>query len=103
MGRSRREAFRNLADRAGVEDLQALVAILIQTDRFGTNVGQALRTFSDSLRTKRRQRAEELAAKLAIKMIVPMVLFIFPVVFIVMLGPDLIAIVIDLIPAVSVE
>ena len=101
MGRSRHEAFRNLAGRTGVEDLQALVAILIQTDRFGTNVGQALRTFSDSLRTKRRQRAEELAAKLAIKMIVPMVLFIFPGVFIVMLGPALIAIVNKLIPAMS--
>jgi len=101
MGRSRHEAFRNLAGRTGVEDLQALVAILIQTDRFGTNVGQALRTFSDSLRTKRRQRAEELAAKLAIKMIVPMVLFIFPGVFIVMLGPALIAIVNNLIPAMS--
>ena len=101
MGRSRREAFRNLADRAGVEDLQALVAILIQTDRFGTNVGQALRTFSDSLRTKRKQRAEEQAAKLAIKMIVPMVLFIFPGVFIVMLGPALLSIVNNLIPAMA--
>ena len=101
MGRSRHEAFRNLADRCGIEDLQALVAILIQTDRFGTNVGQALRTFSDSLRTKRRQRAEEQAAKLAIKMIVPMVLFIFPGVFIVMLGPALLAIVNNLIPAMA--
>jgi tight adherence protein C len=101
MGRSRHEAFRNLAERTGVEDLQALVAILIQTDRFGTNVGQALRTFSDSLRTRRRQRAEEQAAKLAIKMIVPMVLFIFPAVFIVMLGPALINIVTNLIPAMT--
>jgi len=101
MGRSRHEAFRNLADRSGVEDLQALVAILIQTDRFGTNVGQALRTFSDSLRTKRKQRAEEQAAKLAIKMIVPMVLFIFPGVFIVMLGPALLSIVNNLIPAMA--
>jgi tight adherence protein C len=101
MGRSRHEAFRNLADRTGVEDLQALVAILIQTDRFGTNVGQALRTFSDSLRIKRRQRAEEQAAKLAVKMIVPMVLFVFPAIFIVMLGPALIAIVTNLIPAMT--
>ena len=101
MGRSRAEAFRNLAARTGVEDLQALVAILIQTDRFGTNVGQALRTFSDSLRTKRRQRAEEQAAKLSIKMIVPMVLFIFPGVFIVMLGPAFISIVTKLIPLMT--
>src|SRR3989454_10359476 len=60
MGRSRHEAFRNLADRTGVEDLQALVAILIQTDRFGTNVGQALRTFSDSLRTRSEEHTSEL-------------------------------------------
>ena len=101
MGRSRSDAFRNLAERTGVEDLKALVAVLIQTDRFGTSVGQALRTFSDSLRTKRRQRAEEQAAKLAIKMVVPMVLFIFPSVFIVILGPAFIQIVRDLLPALA--
>ena len=101
MGRSRTDALRNLAERTGVEDLKALVAILIQTDRFGTSVGQALRTFSDSLRVKRRQRAEEQAAKLAIKMVVPMVLFIFPGVFIVILGPAFIAIIRDLLPTLS--
>ena len=101
MGRSRADALRNLADRTGVEDLKALVAILIQTDKFGTSVGQALRTFSDSLRIKRRQRAEEQAAKLAIKMVVPMVLFIFPGVFIVVLGPAFIAIVRDLLPTLA--
>jgi len=101
MGRSRSDAFRNLADRTGVEDLKALVAILIQTDRFGTSVGQALRTFSDSLRTKRRQVAEEKAAKLAIKMVVPMMLFIFPGILIVILGPAMIAIVRDLLPALA--
>lgn len=101
MGRSRADAWRNLADRTGVEDLKALVAILIQTDRFGTSVGQALRTFSDSLRTKRRQRAEEQAAKLAIKMIVPMVVFIFPGVFIVILGPAFISIARDLLPTLA--
>jgi tight adherence protein C len=101
MGRSRSDAFRNLAERTGVEDLKALIAILIQTDRFGTSVGQALRTFSDALRTKRRQRAEEQAAKLAIKMIVPMVMFIFPGVFIVILGPAAIAIVRDLLPKLT--
>jgi len=101
MGRSRADAFRNLAERTGVEDLKALVAILIQTDKFGTSVGQALRIFSDSLRTKRRQRAEEKAAKLAIKMVVPMVVFIFPGVFIVILGPAFIAIVRDLMPMLA--
>lgn len=101
MGRSRADALRNLAERTGVEDLKALVAILIQTDRFGTSVGQALRTFSDSLRTKRRQRAEEAAAKLAIKMVIPMVVFIFPGVFIVILGPAFIAIIRDLLPTLS--
>jgi tight adherence protein C len=101
MGRSRSEAFRNLADRTGVEDLKALVAILIQTDRFGTSVAQALRTFSDGLRVKRRQRAEELAAKLAIKMVLPMVLFIFPGVFVVILGPAFIAIIRDLLPTLA--
>jgi tight adherence protein C len=101
MGRSRSDAFRNLAERTGVEDLKALVAILIQTDRFGTSVGQALRTYSDSLRTKRRQRAEEKAAKLAIKMVLPMVMFIFPGVFIVILGPAFIAIIRDLLPTLA--
>jgi tight adherence protein C len=101
MGRSRSDALRNLAERTGVEDLKALVAILIQTDRFGTSVGQALRTFSDSMRVKRRQRAEELAAKLAIKMVIPMVVFIFPGVFIVILGPAFIAIIRDLLPTLS--
>jgi tight adherence protein C len=98
MGRSRSDAFRNLADRTGVDDLKALVAILIQTDRFGTSAGQALRTFSEAMRVKRRQRAEEQAAKLAIKMVIPMVLFIFPGVFIVILGPAFITIIRDLLP-----
>ena len=101
MGRSRSDAFRNLSDRTGVEDLKALVAILIQTDKFGTSVGQALRTFSEAMRVKRRQRAEELAAKLAIKMVVPMVLFIFPGVFIVILGPAFIVIIRDLLPTLA--
>ena len=103
MGRSRSDALRNLAERTGVDDLRALVAILIQTDKFGTSVGQALRTFSESLRTKRRQRAEEQAAKLAIKMVVPMVVFIFPGVFIVILGPAFITILRDLLPTLAGE
>src|SRR5439155_25358666 len=72
MGRSRAESLRNLGVRTGVDDIKALCAILIQTDRFGTSVGQALRTSSESLRTKRRQRAEEKAAKLPVKMIPPL-------------------------------
>jgi tight adherence protein C len=101
MGRSRSDAFRNLSERTGVEDLKALVAILIQTDKFGTSVGQALRTFSEAMRVKRRQRAEEMAAKLAIKMVIPMVLFIFPGVFIVILGPAFIVIIRDLLPTLA--
>jgi len=101
LGRSRAQAFRNLSERTGVEDLKSLVAVLIQTDRFGTSISQALRTFSDTLRTKRRQRAEEKAAKLPVKMIIPMVLFIFPAVLIVLLGPAFISIANDLIPTLG--
>jgi tight adherence protein C len=90
MGKTRLEALRSLAERTGVDDIQALVATLVQTDRFGTSVAHSLRIHSDDLRTKRRQRAEELAAKTAIKMIFPLVLFIFPALFVVILGPALI-------------
>jgi tight adherence protein C len=101
MGRNRTEAFRNLAMRTGVEDLKALVAILIQTDRFGTSVGQSLRVFADSLRVKRQQRARERAAKLPIKMIPIMVLFIFPSIFVVVVGPAVIQIVRALLPVLG--
>jgi tight adherence protein C len=101
MGRNRTEAFRNLAMRTGVEDLKALVAILIQTDRFGTSVGQSLRVFADSLRVKRQQRARERAAKLPIKMIPIMVLFIFPSIFVVVVGPAVIQIIRALIPVLG--
>jgi tight adherence protein C len=101
MGRNRTEAFRNLAVRTGVEDLKALVAILIQTDRFGTSVGQSLRVFADSLRVKRQQRARERAAKLPIKMIPVMVLFIFPSIFVVVVGPAVIQIVRQLLPVLG--
>jgi tight adherence protein C len=99
MGRSRADSLRNLGRRTGVDDLKALCAILIQTDRFGTSVGQALRTYSESLRTKRRQRAEEKAAKLAVKMIPPLILFVFPSMFVVIVGPAVIGIIRDLLPA----
>jgi tight adherence protein C len=101
MGRNRTEAFRNLAARTGVEDLKSLIAILIQTDRFGTSVGQSLRVFADSLRVKRQQRARERAAKLPIKMIPIMVLFIFPSIFVVVVGPAVIQIVRQLLPALG--
>jgi tight adherence protein C len=98
MGRSRAEAFRNLAARTGVDDLKSLVAILIQSDRFGTSVGQALRVFADALRLKRQQRARERAAKLPVKMIPIMVFFIFPSIFVVVVGPAVIQIIKGLLP-----
>lgn len=87
VGRERDEALRNLADRTGVEDLRSLVAMLIQTDRFGTSVAKAIRAFSDSLRTKRRQRAEQAAQKAAVKLLLPLSCFLFPTLFIAILGP----------------
>ncbi len=98
MGRSRADSLRNLGRRTEVDDLKALCAVPIQTDRFGTSVGQALRVYAESLRTRRRQRAEEKAAKLGVKMIPPLVLFIFPAVFVVIVGPAVIAIIRELLP-----
>lgn len=92
VGKTRLEALRSLATRTGVDDLQALVATLIQTDRFGTSVSQSLRVHADELRVKRRQRAEELAAKTTVKLVFPLVFFIFPALFVVILAPALIAI-----------
>ena len=89
-GKPRAEALRNLTLRTGVDDIRALVATLIQTDRFGTSVAQALRVHSDSLRTERRQRAEEQAAKTTIKMVLPLVIFILPSLMFVTLGPAVI-------------
>jgi tight adherence protein C len=89
-GKPRVEALRNLAERTGVDDLRSLVATLIQTDRFGTSVAQALRVHSDSLRTERRQRAEEQAAKTTVKMIIPLVLFVMPSLIFVTVGPAVI-------------
>jgi tight adherence protein C len=91
-GTARDEALKNLADRTGLPDIKSLVGMLIQTDRFGTSVADALRVHSDTMRTKRRQRAEEAAAKTTIKLIFPLVLFVFPAMFVVVLGPSVIAI-----------
>ncbi|MDX6710105.1 MAG: tight adherence protein, partial [Blastocatellia bacterium] len=87
VGREREEALRNLAERTGVDDLRSLVAMLIQADRFGTSIAKAVRVFSDSLRTKRRQRAEQAAQKAAVKLLLPLACFLFPTLFIAILGP----------------
>ena len=89
-GKPRAEALRNLVSRTGVDDIRALVTTLVQTDRFGTSVAKALRVHSDSLRTERRQRAEEQAAKTTIKMVIPLVLFVLPSIIFVTLGPAVI-------------
>src|SRR6202049_2001057 len=97
-GKPRAEALRNLVERTGVDDLRSLVGTLIQTDRFGTSIAQALRVHSDSLRTERRQRAEEQAAKTTIKMVIPLVLFVLPSIIFVTLGPAIIELIRTLAP-----
>lgn len=87
MGRARKDVLRDLGTRTGVDDLRALAAVIIQAEKFGSSIGQALRVQSDSMRTKRRQLAEERAAKTAVKIMIPLVLFIFPGVFVVLVGP----------------
>jgi tight adherence protein C len=91
-GKRRADALRNLGARTEVEDIKSLAAVLIQTDRFGTSIAQSLRVFAETMRTKRRQRAEERAAKMAVKMIPPLAMFFIPAILIVVLGPGLIAI-----------
>jgi tight adherence protein C len=86
-GKSRMESLKNLARRTGVEDIGSLVSMLVQTDKFGTSVATSLRVFSESMRTKRRQRAEEKAAKTTIKMVFPLALCVLPALFVVVLGP----------------
>jgi len=86
-GKGRIDALRNLADRTGVDDVSSLVAMLVQTDKFGTSVAQSLRVHSDTVRTKRRQRAEEAAAKTGVKMVFPLVFCIFPAIWVVAIGP----------------
>jgi len=86
-GTARADALHNLATRTGVEDLSSLVAMLVQTDKFGTSVAQSLRVHSDTLRVKRRQRAEEAAAKTGVKMVFPLVFCIFPAIWVVTIGP----------------
>ena len=87
LGRPRRQVLHDLGVRTGVDDMRALAAVLIQADKFGSSIGEALRTQSDSMRTKRRQLAEERAQQTAVKLIFPLVLFIFPGIFAVLVGP----------------
>lgn len=101
VGKGRTDALRELASRTGVEDIQALVAMLIQTERFGTSIAQSLRVHSDHLRTRRRQRAEEQAAKTPVKMVPVLVFFIFPALFVVILGPAVISLARQLLPIFS--
>ncbi len=86
-GKSRREALKNLASRVGLEDVGSLVALLIQADMFGTSIAQTLRVYAETMRTKRFQRAEEIAAKLPVKLLFPLVFFIFPTLLMIILGP----------------
>ena len=100
-GSSREKALRNLAMRTGVSDVETLVAMLVQAERFGTSVGTALRVHTDMLRTKRRHLAEERAAKVALKLLFPLMFFIFPALLIVLLGPAVIQIYRVMLPTVS--
>jgi tight adherence protein C len=100
-GKPRSEALRNLADRTGVDDLSSLVTMLIQTDKFGTSVAQSLRVYSETLRTKRRQRAEEAAAKTGVKMVFPLVFCIFPAIWVVTIGPAAIRFITVLVPLIE--
>ena len=87
VGRSREEALRNLAERTGVDDIRSFVALLVQADRYGSSIAKAVRVFADSLRTKRRQKAEQASQKAALKLIFPLTAFLFPVIILVILAP----------------
>jgi tight adherence protein C len=99
-GKARTEALHNLAGRTGVDDVASLVAMLVQTDKFGTSVAQSLRVHSETVRTKRRQRAEEAAAKTGVKMVFPLVFCIFPAIWVVTIGPAAIKFIQILLPMV---
>lgn len=100
-GVQRQEALRNLAHRTNLDEVKNLVALLVQTDRFGTSIGQALRVHADSMRTTRKLRAEEMAAKLPVKLLLPLIFFIFPSMFIVTIGPAIIKMIRVLFPALA--
>jgi tight adherence protein C len=92
-GRPRSEAWKHFGERTGVESIRSLASILIQADKFGTGIGKTLRTHAETLRNRRRQDAEEQAAKTTVKLVFPLVLFIFPSLFVVTLGPSMIVMV----------
>ncbi|MDN5836935.1 MAG: type II secretion system F family protein [Nitrosospira sp.] len=100
-GRTREQALRNLALRTGVEEIEALVSMLVQADRFGTSIAASLRVHSDTLRTTRRLRAEEAAAKIALKLLFPLIFFIFPSLMLVLMGPAFINIYRVLLPSLA--
>jgi tight adherence protein C len=100
-GAGREKALRNLAARTGVEDIDTLTTMLIQADRFGTSIGDSLRVYTDSLRTKRRMKAEEQAAKIALKLLFPLIFFIFPTLIVVLVGPAAIQIYRQLLPTMT--
>ena len=100
-GFTREQALRNLAVRADLVEIRSLMALLIQTDRFGTSVGQALRVHSESMRVTRRLKAEELAAKLPVKLLLPLIVFIFPSLLIAIIGPGAIRLMRNLLPAMG--
>ena len=89
-GRARSEAWKNLSERTGVESIRNLVSVLVQSEQFGTSVAKTLRVHSDTMRAKRIQQVEEMAAKTSVKLVFPLVLFIFPALFLVTLGPAVI-------------
>jgi tight adherence protein C len=93
VGRGREEALRNLAERTGIDDIRSFVALLIQADRYGSSIARAVRIFAESLRTKRRQRAEQASQKAALKLLFPLTLFLFPVIIMVVLGSALLNII----------
>jgi tight adherence protein C len=101
MGRAKQQVLQELGIRSGVDDLKSLASILIQADKFGSSIAQALRVQSDSMRTRRRQIAEERAAKTAVKLIFPLVLFIFPGIGVVLVGPAAIVMVREMFPAMN--
>ena len=101
MGRARTQVLQELGIRSGVDDLKSLASILIQADKFGSSIAQALRVQSDSMRTRRKQIAEEKAAKTAVKLIFPLVLFIFPGIFVVLVGPAAIVMVREMFPMMN--
>jgi tight adherence protein C len=91
-GKSRRDALKNLALRTNLDEVKSLVTLMIETEKFGTSMAEALRVYSDSYRIQRQQRAEEVAAKLPVKLLIPLGLCIFPALFVVILGPAFISI-----------